>query len=132
MIAEHYAAVRALIPPTLTVYEGVVPDSPTYPYAVVWGTAGTLDSESLSDVASTLTLHPYVTVAGLSFDSVCAALDITRAALNRVRPPIAGRVSSRMVQSPQLPIQPDLSVSVTGVGHPFYAVDAYELITDPA
>lgn len=132
MIAEHYAAVRALIPSTLKVYPGVVPDDPVYPYAVVWGTPGTHDTESLSDVPSTLTLRPYVTVAGLSFDQVCYALDITRPALNRARPVITGRVSHRMVQSQELPIQPDLTVTVTGVGHPFYAVDAYTLITDPA
>jgi hypothetical protein len=131
-IAAHYAAVRALIPSSATLYKGVVPDNPTYPYVVIWGDTGTEDSESLSDDPTTLTLKVYATVAGLTFDSAAAMVKITRTALNRKKPVVAGRSCGPLVQSPQMPIQADLTVSVTGYGHPFYAVDQYDLTSDPA
>jgi hypothetical protein len=131
-IAAHYAAVRALLPSGLQSYSGVVPDTPVYPYVVIWGSPGTEDSEALSDDPSTLTLRAYATYAGLSFDSVAITISRVRAVLNRARPVVAGRVTSRLVQSSQQPIQADLGVSVPGIGHPFYAVDQYELISDPA
>ena len=131
-IAAHYAAVRALIPSSATVYPGVVPDNPSYPYVVIWGDTGKEDSETLADVPSKLTLKIYATVAGLTFDSAAAMLRIVRGALNRKRPAVTGRSVWPLMQSPQQPIQADLAVSVTGYGHPFYAVDQYDLTSDPA
>lgn len=131
-IAAHYAAIRALLPAGLQYYPGVVPDEPIYPYVVIWGSPGEEDTEALSDDPTTLTLPAYATYAGLSFDSVAITVSRVRAVLNRARPVVAGRVTSRMVQSSQQPIQADLSVSVPGVGHPFYAVDRFTLISDPA
>jgi hypothetical protein len=122
----------ALLPSVLTVYKGVVPDNPTYPYVVIWGDTGREDSEALSDDPSTLTLKVYATCAGLSFDAVAIALKLVRTALNRARPVVAGRVTYRMVQTPQQPIQADLGISIAGVGHPFYAVDQYDLTSEPA
>lgn len=132
LIADHYAAVEALIPSDLTVYPGDVPDSPSYPYVVLWGDGGREDSETLTDDATTLTLRINATVSGLTFASAAIILQRVRGALNRVRPAVVGRVTSRMVQTPQMPIQADLGVSIPGVGHPFYAVDEYLLISDPA
>jgi hypothetical protein len=131
-IAAHYAAVMALLPSGLKAYKGVVPDNPTYPYVVIWGDTGREDSEALSDDPSTLTLKVYATCAGLSFDAVAISLKLVRAALNRARPVVAGRVTYRMVQAPQQPIQADLGISIAGIGHPFYAVDQYDLTSDPA
>lgn len=132
-IAAHYAALVALIPSgALAVYKGAAPDNPTYPYAVVWGEGGTEDSDSLADDPSTLTARAYVTVSGLSFDSAAAALKITRTALNRARPAVAGRSLWPLHQKSQQPIQADLSIGVPGFGHPFYAVDQYDLVNNPA
>ena len=131
-IAAHYAAIVALLPAGLRSYKGVVPDDPIYPYVVIWGSPGTEDTEALSDIATTLTLPVYATYAGLSFDSVAVTIGRVRAVLNRARPVVSGRVTSRLVQSSQQPIQADLGVSITGIGHPFYAVDQYDLISDPA
>lgn len=132
MIADHYAGVAALLPSDLTAYKGVVPDSPTYPYVVLWGDGGTADTEALSDDPTTLTVKVYATVAGLSFDSAAIILQRVRTALNRAKPTVPNRVTHRMVQTPQMPIQADLSISIPGIGHPFYAVDQYDLISDPA
>lgn len=131
-ITAHYAAIKALLPNGLQSYLGVVPDTPAYPYVVLWGSPGTEDTEALSDDPTTLTLPVYATYAGLSFESVAVTIGRVRAVLNRARPVVAGRVTSRLVQSSQQPIQADLGVSVPGVGHPFYAVDQYALISDPA
>ncbi len=132
MIAAHYAGVMALLPVGLQAYKGDVPDNPTYPYVVIWGDTGREDSEALSDIPSTLNLKVYATCAGLTFDSAAIALQLVRTALNRARPAVTGRVTYRMVQAPQMPIQADLSISIPGTGHPFYAVDQYDLISDPA
>lgn len=154
MIAEHYAAVIDLLPggaaafpssteypsqtlypaggTTLQIYKGDVPDEPVYPYVVIWGDTGTEDSEALSDDPTTLTLKVYATCAGLTFDSAAIAVQMVRSALNRAQPVVAGRVTYRMVQTPQQPIQADKSISIPGIGHPFYAVDQFTLISDPA
>lgn len=154
MIADHYAGVIGLLPtgavmfPSSTtypsgatfpasvlpiqVYKGVVPDKPVYPYVVIWGDSGREDTEALSDDPTTLTLKVYATVAGLSFDSAAITLQRVRTALNRAKPAVPNRVTHRMIQTPQMPIQADLSVTVPGIGHPFYAVDQYDLISDPA
>jgi hypothetical protein len=116
----------------MTVYKGDVPGTPTYPYVVLWGDGGAADTEALSDDPTTLTVKVYATVAGLSFDSAAIILQRVRTALNRARPTVPNRVTHRMVQTPQMPIQADLSVTVPGIGHPFYAVDQYDLISDPA
>ena len=152
-VAAHYAAVIGLLTGSATfpssetfpaeliypvsgaviqVYTGVVPDAPVYPYVVIWGGTGTEDSEALSDDPTTFTLPVYATYAGLSFDSVAITIRGVRSVLNRARPVVAGRVTSRMVQSARQPIQADLAISIPGVGHPFYAVDQYDLISDPA
>jgi hypothetical protein len=131
MIADHYAGVAALLPSDMTVYKGDVPGTPTYPYVVLWGDGGTADTEALSDDPTTFTLKVYATVAGLSFDSAAIILQRVRTALNRARPTVPNRVTHRMVQTPQMPIQADLSVTIPGIGHPFYAVDQYDLISDP-
>lgn len=131
-VAAHYAAVEALIPGTVTLYSGIVPDSPSYPYAVLWGDSGTEDGVSLADLPTTLTLRLYVTFAGLTRDSVLVVARNVRAALNRARPVVAGRSVGPLVQRTQQPIQADLNVAVAGYGHPFYAVDQYTLISDPA
>lgn len=132
MIADHYAGVLALLPSDLKAYKGVVPDSPTYPYVVLWGDGGTADTEALSDDPTTLTVKVYATVAGLSFDSAAIILQRVRTALNRAKPAVPNRVTHRMVQTPQTPIQADLSITIPGIGHPFFAVDQYDLISDPA
>jgi hypothetical protein len=131
MIADHYAGVAALLPSDMTVYKGDVPGTPTYPYVVLWGDGGTAGTEALSDDPTTLTLKVYATVAGMTFDSAAIILQRVRTALNRARPTVPNRVTHRMVQTPQMPIQADLSVTIPGVGHPFYAVDQYDLISDP-
>jgi hypothetical protein len=132
MIADHYNGVMALLPSDLTVYKGDVPGTPSYPYVVLWGDGGTADTEALSDDPTTLTVKVYATVAGMTFDSAAIVLQRVRTALNRARPTVPNRVTHRMVQTPQMPIQADLSITVPGVGHPFYAVDQYDLISDPA
>lgn len=131
-INAHYDGVIALLPPGLQSYKGDVPDEPDYPYVVLWGSAGTEDTEALSDDPSTLTLPVFATCAGLSFESVAIAIRDVRTALNRAKPVVPGRACHRMVQAPQVPIQADLSVTVPGVGHPFFAVDQFTLISDPA
>lgn len=131
MIREHYAAVKALLPADLTVYMGNVPETPTYPYVVLWGDQGRADTEALSDDPTDLTLRIHATVAGMSFDSVAIVIDRVRSALNRKKPAVAGRYVGPLVQSPVMGIQTDFTVNIPGEGHPLYAVDQYALQSAP-
>lgn len=131
MIREHYAAIQAMLPGSLTVYKGNVPDKPEYPYVVLWGDQGRADTEALSDNPTDLTLRVHVTVAGMSFDSVAIVIDLVRSALNRKKPAVAGRYVGPLVQSSVMGIQTDFTVNIPGEGHPLYAVDQYLLQSAP-
>lgn len=134
MIKEHYDAVKALLPAGLTVYPGSVPDTPSYPYAVLWGdlgeeSSGGPDGDSLRDVPDVLSLRPRVTYVGLTFDSVLIICRNVRAALNRKTPAVAGWAPSKLRQSSLMDIQTDTSVPLVGGGHPVFAVDEFALVS---
>ena len=135
MIKEHYDAVRALLPPdsdNFRVYLGKVDPSPVYPYVVLWGAAGVLDGETLTDRAVDFSARIKATCAGTSFASVAITMDRVRTALNRVRPTIEGRQAGKLILTPLLDIQADLSISIAGAGHPLYGVDEYLIQSTPA
>lgn len=138
MIREHYDAVQALLPSTVTVYRGSVPDTHTYPYVVLWGdlgdeSSGGPDGDSLRDDLSVLSLRFRATYAGLTFDSVLIQCRNVRAALSRKTPTVAGRVCGPLRQSSLMDVQVDRDVTITGSGaHPFYAVDEFTLTSHKA
>lgn len=135
MIKEHYDAVRALLPPdssTFKVYPGKVDETPVYPYVVLWGSPGTLDSETLADIPTDFSARIKATCAGTSFASVAITMDRVRTALNRARPTVAGRRVGKLVLVPLMDIQTDLSITIAGVGHPLYGVDEYLIQSTPA
>lgn len=134
MIREHYAAVRALIPGTVNVYAWNVPDSPAYPYVVIWGslgsdTSGGPDGESLDDVPDVLTLNVRATYAGLTGDSMLIVARNVRAALNRQAPAVTGWAPSKLRLTPLTDAQTDTSVTIPGAGNPVFAVDEYALVS---
>lgn len=132
MIAEHYDAVEALLPPGLTVYRGSVISKPTYPYVVLWGNQGTEDSETLGEFSMDLTLRVNVTAVGESFDSVLVTMGIVRTALNRGEPKVDGRSIAPLRQKYLTGVNADESVTIPGKGHPSYAVDQYTVHSTPA
>ena len=135
MIREHYAAVRALIPGTVNVYMWSVPDSPQYPYVVLWGSTGDessggADGGSLTDDwQDVLSLNIRATYAGVNGDSMLIVCRNVRAALNRKTPVVAGWKPGRLRQSSLMEGQADLSVTFSSGAHPVYAVDEFSLVS---
>ena len=136
MIKEHYDAVKALLPGTVRVYMWNVPDSPSYPYVVLWGdlgdeSSGGPDGDSLEDVPDVLSLRVRATYAGLTGDSVLIHCRNVRAALNRKRPAVAGWHTSELRQTSLMDVQVDRDVTITGTGaHPLFAVDEFTLVSN--
>ena len=134
MIKEHYDAVKALLPASVRVYMWNVPDTPTYPYVVLWGdlgneSSGGPDGESLEDVPDVLSLNVRATYAGLTGDSVLVYARNVRAALNRKTPVVAGWRPGKLRQASLMDAQTDTSVTLTGGAHPIFAVDEFALVS---
>lgn len=127
---DFYKAVAALIPSTVKVYTGSVPSSPTFPYAVLWGSLGDELSESLADVPDELRINFRVTYVGETLASVGWVASKVRPALNRARPYVPGWVSGKLKQSSLMDVQSDYSVTLVSGRNPVYAVDEFALVAD--
>jgi hypothetical protein len=127
VIAEHYAAVYALLPAGLQKYKGSVPTEPVYPYVCLWGDSGLESSETLCDTPNDLTIELRLTYAGLSFDAVLITAKRVRAVLNRAVPVVSGWQTGRMVQEVLQNVSVDDDVTIPNIGHPFYSVDGLTL-----
>jgi len=134
VIREHYAAVKALLPPTVNVYMWSVPTTPTYPYVVLWGdlgeeSSGGPDGDSLCDVPDVLTLRIRATYAGVNGDSLGIVARNARAALNRKTPVVAGWLPSKLRQASLMDAQTDYDVDLPNQGNPIFAVDEFALVS---
>lgn len=134
MIKEHYDAVKALVPFTVRVHMWSVPADPVYPYVVLWGdlgeeSSGGPDGDSLRDVPDVLSLRIRATYVGLTGDSLLIIARNARAALSRKTPIVAGWHPNPLRQAVLMDAQTDTDVTLTGGGHPIYAVDEYALVS---
>lgn len=134
MIKEHYDAVKALLPGTVRVHMWAVPTSPTYPYVVLWGdlgeeSSGGPDGDSLEDVPDVLSLRIRATYVGLNGDSMLITARNVRTALNRKSPVVTGWRTNPLRQAVLMDGQVDRDVTLTGGGHPTYAVDEFTLVS---
>ena len=134
MIREHYEAVKALLPSTVRVYMWSVPETPAYPYVVLWGdlgseSSGGPDGDSLEDVPDVLSLNIRATYVGLTWESALITARNVRAALNRKTPVVAGWMPSKLRQSSLMDSQTDTSVTLTGGANPVFAVDEFALVS---
>ena len=136
MIHEHYEAVKTLMPAGVKVflYDAELSEPPAvtdYPYVVLWGDPGEEFSGDPGDRTSAdqpdqLQLGIRATYAALSGEALSIIAGVTRRALNRARPVVAGRGCSRLKQSVLQPMETDRSL-VVGSRHPVFAVDEYSL-----
>lgn len=134
MILEHYNAVKALLPGTVRVYMWNVPSGPQYPYVVLWGdlgeeSSGGPDGDSLEDVPDVLSLRMRATYVGLTGDSLMIVARNVRADLNRKIPVVTGWHPGKLRQAVLMDAQTDTDVTLTGGGHPIYAVDEFALVS---
>jgi hypothetical protein len=111
-----------------------VPTTPTYPYVVLWGdlgeeSSGGPDGDSLQDVPDVLSLRMRATYVGLNGDSLLIVARNVRAALNRKTPAVTGWRTNPLRQAVLMDAQTDTDVTLTGGGHPMYAVDDFSLVS---
>lgn len=134
MIKEHYDAVKALLPSTIRVHMWSVSADPVYPYVVLWGdlgeeSSGGPDGDSLRDDPDVLSMRIRATYVGLTGDSLLIVARNCRAALNRKTPIVTGWHPSQLRQAVLMDAQTDTDVTLTGGGHPIYAVDEFALVS---
>ena len=134
MILEHYNAVKALLPATVRVHMWSVPDGAQYPYVVLWGdlgeeSSGGPDGDALADVPDVLSLRIRATCVGLTGDSLLILARNVRAALNRKTPTVTDWHPGKLRQSVLMDAQTDTDVTLTGGGHPIFAVDEFALVS---
>lgn len=145
MIKEHYRAVKALLPTTVTAYlfEAGMDDTtgkvstPKYPYVVLWGdlgreASGDENGEALSDARVSLSFRMRATYAGLNGDSLMIVARNVRTALSRKVPVVAGRSCSKLRQDVLMDAQTDFDMTFTDGSHPVYAVDEFAFVSEPA
>lgn len=133
----HIAAIKALIPSAYTVYFVDVPDAPTYPYVLLWTSAGSPGVEA-NMCGANLDIDAVVGVTHVatSPDGVLAATAKTRPALQpggRIKrlavPDRAAWIEFYDAQN----VQVDRDVTLPSSNrHPAYAVDLYRLTSTPA
>ena len=94
MIRAAADAIKAaLVLPNLTVYDTLVPASPTFPYVVLFtGSPRNEDSDRASGQTSTADHEFQTTVVGTSADQVRLLSEWVRAAVLDVRLVVAGRL----------------------------------------
>lgn len=144
MIREHYRAVKALLPSTVTAYlfEAGMDDTgkvsaPKYPYVVLWGdlgkeSSGDENGEALGDARVSLSFRLRATYAGTNGDSLMIVARNVRAALSRKSPAVAGRLCSKIRQDVLMDAQTDFDMTFTDGSHPVYAVDEFTFVSEPA
>lgn len=124
----HADAVKALIGTTVRLYDGLVPDAPSLPYAVLYIDNGTAVRTTLAAVSDRRDVAFQVTSVGLDPEGARSVAERVRAALLDKRPAVAGRSSSPVVQVDAQPLRLDTDVTP----HRLFVVDRYEFFTVPA
>lgn len=132
-LAEHADALFALLltsAPDLTVYDGHVPTSPTYPYAVLylgWDSERT----SLCPAADKFNGRARITSVGANAAAARIVARRIATAIKDVTPTIAGRTCWPIEHDFGLPPVEDRDVHLEGTGYVVYAVDEYRTSSVP-
>lgn len=131
MIAEHFDAVRALIPSKYTVHDTDAGSDPVMPYIVLWG--GDFQRFSVDVAGSRVEVMGDIGVTCVSsmagaarqLQSTIAAL-LDGAVVN-----VSGRTGFELIEQDVRPIQVDREVQIpTGDGgarHPYFGVLTYRV-----
>ncbi|SFO59724.1 tail completion protein gp17 [Amycolatopsis rubida] len=129
VVTAHHAAILGLLQagsPSFTVYDGQVPDQPSFPYAVLYGDTGIDDGTKLCGNPDLATFRFQVTSVGLTAASALVVVDQTRERVLGIRPAVAGWSLNRIRKETSLPVREDRDVTDTATHrHPLYGVDTY-------
>ena len=133
---ETVAAIKAALTAAgVTNYYVDAPSSRTYPYALVWSSAGRPDIEPALVESSAFSDDLGVTVVAASPEGVLSVGERVRAALapfDGGSGVVAGRITY-LHHYDSRPVQVDRDVTITATNrHPAYGVDMYRLVSTPA
>ena len=113
------------------VFEQRVP-SITYPYVLLWSSAGRLLSDEVCGTPDDLNDLIGVTTVAADAMGCLTAVGKVREALIGKAPAVAGRHTQRLRLFASEQIRPDESVRLPDTNtYPVYAVDQYRLISEP-
>ncbi|MFF4600557.1 hypothetical protein [Amycolatopsis sp. NPDC001319] len=129
-ISKHHTAILAMLragSPPFTVYDGQVPNPPSFPYALLNIGTGIDRGTKLCGDPDETTFRFLVTSVGLTADSVFIVADETKARVLGVRPSVDGRAVVRIrKENDGGPVQEDRDVTDTATGrHPMFGKDTY-------
>lgn len=133
---EAITAIRAALTAAgVTNYYVDAPSDRTYPYALVWSSAGRPDIEAAVVESSAFSDDVGVTVVAASPEGVLTVTGRVRAALAPFEAgsvTVAGRVTY-LSRYDSRPVQVDRDVTITNTNrHPAFGVDMYRLVSTPA
>lgn len=129
----HIAAVKALLAPLgYAVYYVDVPEAPTLPYVLLWGTGGTPGPERPLSGPTDLTDRLGVTCVAGTPEGVLIVAARVRGVLDGAEPTVTGRRAWLHLWDSRA-VQVDRDVTFPGTNrHPAYGVDLYRLTSAPA
>src|SRR5690606_26571539 len=135
-VRAHVAAIKALIPAPYVTYFVDVPEAPTYPYVLLWTSAGAPGIEtSLCDANRDLDASLGVTHVATSPEGALITTERIRGALQPgggiLRLNVPGR-AAWLKRFDSRDVQVDRDVTLPAPNrHPAFAVDLYRLTSTP-
>lgn len=131
---DHFDAVKALLAPlNRRVYVIGAPSAVEYPYFLLWGLPGTRSTEALDGRQVVVNDLLRVTSVGKTPESAMELQRLSRDALIEAVPVVAGRTVHALRMFDSQPIQADRDIVLPDVNrNPFYGVDIYRLVSEPA
>lgn len=130
----HLDAAKAILEGIgYAVYIGDVPGSATYPYVLLWSSAGNLDSPAMCGEQSDLDDLMYVTMTAVTSDAALFMAPTIRQALIGARLVVPGRFVQPLRITGSQRVQVDQQVTLPKPNrHPAFVVDSYRVISEPA
>lgn len=130
----HLDAAKALLENIgYDVHIGDVPGSATYPYVLLWSSAGNLVSPTMCGEQSELNDLMYVTMTAATAPAALFMAPTIRQALMGARLAVPGRFVQPLRHAGSTRVQADQQVTLPKPNrHPSYVVDSYRVISEPA
>lgn len=131
MIVAHWLAIRDLLAAGIDpLYEGQVPDQPSFPYSVLYMDTGNERDDRLCADQERADFRFQVTSAGLTAHAAKIRADEARSLLINVRPVVAGRTCTKIRHETAIPVRADTEVTDTETNrHPVFGVDTYHFVS---
>lgn len=114
-----------------TAYFGNVPEAPTYPYVLLWSSAGGLETNVLGGVRDLAEPLGVTMVATTPIGTLAMGPHVRDAIVGFVPTSHLWRVDDFRPPYDSRTVQLDRDVILPGRGHPAFAVDMYDLTGTP-